>query len=109
MKRVEFHGDAKEQLHSFPDRARVNLGHNLYEVQMGREPADWKPMSEIGPNVREIRHRNTDGSWRVIYLATLPDAVHVFHAFQKKTQRTSPRDIEIARERYRAHMGSLKR
>ena len=43
------------------------------------------------------------------YLATLPDALHVFHAFQKKTRKTSRQDIEIARDRYRAHMRSLKR
>ena len=109
MKRVKFHGDARAQLRGFPADVCDDLGHNLREIQKGLEPADWKPMAAIGPGVREIRSRNRDGTWRVIYLATLPDAVHVFHAFQKKTEKTLKRDIEIARDRYRAHMRSLER
>ena len=109
VKRVRFHGDAKKRLSEFPADVREDLGHNLYEVQNEREPADWKTMTTVGPSVREIRARNADGAWRVIYLATLPDFVHVFHAFEKRTRKTSQHDIEIARERYRAHMRTLKR
>jgi phage-related protein len=36
----------------------------------------------------------------VIYTARRPDAVFVLHAFQKKTQRTSQRDIEVAKARF---------
>jgi phage-related protein len=35
----------------------------------------------------------------VIYTARLADAVYVLHAFQKKTQTTSKRDTDIARQR----------
>jgi phage-related protein len=41
------------------------------------------------------------GSFRVIYVARLADAVYVLHAFQKKTQATAKADIEIAARRYR--------
>ena len=41
------------------------------------------------------------GEWRVIYVAKFADAVHVLHAFQKKTRKTKPDDIELARKRYR--------
>ena len=40
------------------------------------------------------------GTYRVIYLARLKDAVYVLHAFQKKSQATSKQDIEIAKRRY---------
>jgi hypothetical protein len=36
----------------------------------------------------------------VIYTARLADAVYVLHAFQKKTQATAKRDVELARKRY---------
>jgi phage-related protein len=62
---------------------------------------DWKPMPTIGPSVREIRIRDVSGAYRVIYIATLPDAVHVLHAFQKKTRKTARRDLAIAFERLR--------
>ena len=59
-------------------------------------------MPTIGKGVEEIRIRDDSGSYRVIYTARLADAVCVLHAFEKKTQRTSQRDIEIAKDRFRA-------
>jgi phage-related protein len=43
-------------------------------------------MPTIGAGVREIRIRDAEGTYRVIYVANLPDAIHVLHAFQKKSQ-----------------------
>jgi phage-related protein len=57
-------------------------------------------MSEIGKGVAEIRIRESSGAFRVIYTARLADAVYVLHAFQKKTQTISNRDVEIARIRF---------
>jgi len=44
------------------------------------------------------------GAFRVIYLATRPEGIYVLHCFQKKTSKTSPRDIDLARQRYQ-HIG----
>ncbi|MGE3465148.1 MAG: type II toxin-antitoxin system RelE/ParE family toxin [Pseudomonadales bacterium] len=49
-------------------------------------------MPDIGPGVREIRIR-IGVAWRVVYVANRDEAIYVLHAFQKKTQRTSRRDI----------------
>jgi len=35
----------------------------------------------------------------VIYLANLPDRVLVLHAFEKRTQQTPRREIELATQR----------
>jgi phage-related protein len=70
-------------------------------VQRGLDPDDWKPMNSIGSGVREIRVRDASGAYRVIYVAQLSDAIYVLHAFQKKAQRTSERDISLARVRFR--------
>lgn len=56
-------------------------------------------MTSVGANVREIRIRQASGAYRVIYIATLGDAIHVLHAFQKKTWATARRDIDLARVR----------
>ena len=58
-------------------------------------------MRAIGTGVRELRIRDRSGAFRVIYVATLPDCVVVLHAFQKKTQRTAKRDIDLAARRFR--------
>lgn len=47
----------------------------------------------------EIRVWDEAGTFRVIYLARLADAVYVLHAFQKKTQATAKRDIDTAKAR----------
>ena len=67
-------------------------------AQAGLDPTDWKPMPSVGKGVREIRV-SYRGQWRMIYVATLGDAVYVLHAFHKKTQRTAKADIEIAKQR----------
>jgi phage-related protein len=101
LKPVTFHGDSLDRLHDFPKDARREAGHELYQVQKGRDPSDWKPMPSIGTGVREIRIRDAGGAYRVIYIATLSDAVHVLHAFQKKSQKTTQRDFDLAAARLR--------
>jgi phage-related protein len=92
-------GDSLARVREFPKGARRAAGYQLDRVQRGLEPDDWKSMQAIGPGVRELRIRDRAGAFRVIYLATLADRVVVLHAFQKKTQRTAKRDIELAAKR----------
>ena len=65
-------------------------------------------MSGIGKGVEEIRIWNESGTYRVVYTARLADAVIVLHAFQKKTQTTSKRDIDLAKERFTEFMKGQK-
>lgn len=98
-KLLKFVGSSLNDLRDFPEEARRVAGFELRAVQDGFDPVDWKPMKTIGSGVNEIRI-HVLGEWRVIYVAKVADAIYVLHAFQKKTQRTSLRDIEIARKRY---------
>jgi phage-related protein len=63
-------------------------------------------MPAVGPGFREVRI-HVGGAYRIFYLATRADAVYVLHAFEKKTQKTSGRDLETGRQRFRAP-GQLK-
>ena len=56
-------------------------------------------MTSIGQGVREIRIRDEAGAFRVIYIAKVVDAIYVLHCFQKKTQKTSQHDIDLATKR----------
>ena len=58
-------------------------------------------MSSIGPGVREIRVAERAGAFRVIYVAAFDEAVHVLHAFQKKSRATAKRDLDLAAMRFR--------
>jgi phage-related protein/predicted XRE-type DNA-binding protein len=101
IKPVEFRGTALDDLRVFPQAARREAGHQLDQVQHGREPDDWKPMNTVGRGVREIRIRDAAGAFRVLYVAKFDDAVYVLHCFQKKTQKTSKADLNLAAQRYR--------
>lgn len=65
-------------------------------------------MPTLGKGVEEIRVWVESGTYRVIYIAKLPEAVYVLHAFQKKTQQTSQRDIALARARLEQLMRERK-
>lgn len=99
MKDIVFLGDSMSQIRAFPPDARQNAGFQIDRVQRGKDPDDWKPMKAIGKSVREIRIREASGIYRVIYLAKIKNTVHVIHAFQKKGQKTSKLDIDLARKR----------
>ena len=101
MKRVEFLGDSLSAIKEFPETVRKEIGVQLYLVQQGFEPNDWKPMATVGQGVREIRVRDEAGAFRVLYVTRIADAIYVLHAFQKKTQQTDDRDIRLARMRMR--------
>ena len=101
MKPVRFMGSAKDDLSAFPKSARVRVGHELFMVQVGRDPDEWKPMTGVGAGACEIRVRDQAGAFRVIYVARFEDAIYVLHAFQKKSRKTSSADLKLARQRYR--------
>lgn len=92
-------GSSKADLKAFPAAVMDNMGHQLFLVQCGLEPDDWKPMTTIGTGVKEIRVKDVAGIFRTVYLATRPEALYVLHCFQKKTRQTTQRDIKLARKR----------
>lgn len=49
--------------------------------------------------MREIRICDEAGAFRVLYITGIEDAVFVLHAFQKKTQQTAKRDLDLAAAR----------
>lgn len=77
-------------------------------AQQGIDPEDWKAFSLVGPGVREIRIRDREGAFRVMYVASFANAVYVLHCFQKKTQKTREEDIELAKRRYKILVRELK-
>lgn len=98
-KPITFLADTRHRLMQFPQGVRREAGFQLDRVQRGLMPADWKPMSIIGKGVNEIRIRGDDGAYRIIYIATLPEAIYVLHTFQKKSQTTAKKDLTLARVR----------
>jgi phage-related protein len=100
-KQLRWLGDSLEAVKAFSDEAKRSAGHQLGLIQAGLEPLDWKPMETVGAGVKEIRIR-VETSYRVLYVAKFSEAVYVLHAFVKKTQKTSKKDLDLSCERYKA-------
>jgi phage-related protein len=100
LRPVRFLGDSLKSIRDFGEDARRDAGFQLDRVQRGMEPSDFKPMPSIGRGVQEIRFWDETGTYRVIYTARLANAVYVLHAFQKKTESTSKRNVDVARRRW---------
>ena len=109
VKRLVFLGDALDRVRSFPEGARKETGVQLHKVQQELDPSDWKPMGTVGSGVRDVRIREDGGAFRVLYVTQVADAVVVLHAFEKKTQKTPRRNLDLADARLRAFGAMTKK
>ena len=103
-----FVGSSGDDLRNFPAVARQRAGFELFQVQAGLDPADWKPITSVEPGGREIRVRAEGDAYRVLYVASLGDAVYVLHCFEKKARQTPKEDIDLANQRYRQAVESIR-
>ena len=101
-------GTSRNDVRDFPEMARSKVGHELFLVQQGLTPSDWKPMTTVGPGVVELRI-HTGEEFRVIYLARFAEGVYVLHAFEKRSRQTRTVDIELAQRRLRDLIRSRSR
>jgi phage-related protein len=98
---IVLHPKAREVIRRFPKEVRMRLGRGLFRLQMG-EPLGMpssRPMSGVAAGVLELRVKAEDGSYRAFHYTASSRGILVFHAFVKKTQRTPPLEIELARKR----------
>ena len=95
LKKVIFLGSSYRDICDFPANAKREAGLQIYYVQSGVTPDDWKPMTTVGLGVKEIRvHSNNE--YRIIYTAKYKDIVYILHAFIKKSKKTPKSEITIA-------------
>ena len=86
----------------FSSEARVEAGFLLRRLQRGEQLAmpQSRAMPGIAPRCHELRIRERNQIWRIIY-RTDPDAVVILEIFCKKTSSTPKRVIDDCRRRLR--------
>ena len=107
MKPIIWLGSTLEDVRRFSSKARQAIGYQLYKVQIGLDPSDWKPMATVGPGVREIRI-HTDKEYRVIYIARLEEAIYILHGFTRKSAKTLQSDLNLASRRFQGLLKSRR-
>jgi len=101
VKQAHFHPKARAAIQEFPGEIKRELGKAIFDLQKGEKlsmPLS-RPMPSVAPGVEELRVKDSTGAYRVFYFTRLADAIVVFHAFGKKTQKTPQREIDVGKKR----------
>ena len=101
VKPVDFRPKALDFIRAQPVSIRQQIGEALRDLQKGVTlgmPLS-RPMTDIDRGVHELRIKAGGSTVRVFYCLGRSDAIIVFHAFQKKSQKTPVREISMARQR----------
>jgi phage-related protein len=99
---VAWEGDSREVLRAFPEGVRENFGFELWQLQQGERPLDFRPLPSIGHGIFELRDQDQRTWYRVVYLSRIEDVIYVLHCFEKKSREMPKRDFEKARQRLKA-------
>ncbi len=98
-------GSAKKDFKEFPVPVQKDMGVALFVVQLGRTPDSSKPWKGLGPGVYELMDDHLGDTFRAVYTVRVGDAIHVLHAFQKKSKSgiaTPQPDIDLIERRLKA-------
>lgn len=82
-----------------------DMGVALFVVQLGATPESVKPWKGLGSGVYELVEDHRGGTFRAVYTIRIGEAVHVLHAFQKKSKSgiaTPQPDVELIEKRLKA-------
>ena len=96
---LDWIGTTLRDLRTLPPNVQQRIGYQLYRVQTGLDPDDWKPMKSVGRAVREIRVVFRRRTFRVLYVSGAIGMVRVLHVFEKRSRKTRKKDIELAQSR----------
>ena len=99
---VVWEGDSREVLQAFPEEVRQNLGFQLWQLQQGERPGDYRPLPSIGTGVFELRDQDERAWYRVVYLSRINDVIYVLHCFEKKSREMPRKEFEKAKQRLKA-------
>ena len=88
----------------FSEAARLEAGYLLRLLQKGQVLAMplSRPMPVVGRRCHELRVREADADWRIVYRAD-SDAVVILAVFRKKTRATPQASIDACIRRLREY------
>jgi phage-related protein len=104
-KLLYWEGASKKDFKEFPVPVQKDMGVALFVVQLGRTPESAKPWKGLGSGVYELVEDHRGDTFRAVYTVRVGDAVHVLHAFQKKSKSgiaTPQPDVDLVEKRLKA-------
>jgi phage-related protein len=110
-KLLYWEGSSKKDFKEFPIDVQKDMGVALFIVQLGGAPDSAKPWKGLGSGVHELAEDHRGDTFRAVYTVKVGDAVHVLHAFQKKSKSgiaTPQPDVELIEKRLKAVLARHK-
>lgn len=104
-KTLYWEGSSKKDFKEFPIAVQKDMGVALFVVQLGRTPTAAKPWRGLGSGVYELVESHRGDAYRAVYTVRIGEAVHVLHAFQKKSKSgiaTPQPDVDLIEQRLKA-------
>ena len=98
-------GASKKDFKEFPVPVQKDMGVALFIAQLGRTADSAKLWKGQGPGVYELVEDHRGDTFRAVYVVRVADAVHVLHAFQKKSKAgvaTPQSDVDLIEKRLKA-------
>jgi phage-related protein len=93
---------SKRDYRRFPHQVQDQFGFQLYPARIGQHPPSAKPLKGLGSGTVELIDDFDGDTYRAVYTVRFGDAVHVLHAFKKKSKRgikTPQGDIDLVKRR----------
>lgn len=93
----------QKEVADFPEEIREDLADLVAQLDSGLKlsmPIS-RPMPSIGRGVHELRLKDRNGIYRVIYVFLGQADIWLLCGFKKKTQATPQQNIELAKKRLR--------
>ncbi len=101
---VEWNKETLKEIASFPDEVKRDIGYLIFKLQIGErlEMPSSRPMPSLGKGCYELRSKGIDGIYRIFYFVKIKGKVLIFHAFNKKTQKTPKKEIDLGKKNLKA-------
>jgi phage-related protein len=97
--RIKWEGDSQKKIRQWPKEVRQDFVLELHRLDNFEETLDSKPMGKSASGISELRNEHLGIWYRLLYGRNL-GWVYVLHCFNKKTNKTSPRDLNLAKVRF---------
>ena len=89
----------EEWLESIPELALAKIVRNMQLLREFNLTLKEPYIKPLGDKLYEIRAKDPHGIYRVIYFAYTDKRFMMLHGFTKKTQKTPPKELKLAKKR----------
>ncbi len=110
MKTIIWNENALKFVRGLEPKTRMEIGTLLTLLQMGQKLSapQSKPLKTIHAKAHELRVRDKNGAYRVIYVLDTGEQIFIPHAFSKKTEKTPLKEIELSIRRLKVILDENK-